>query len=821
MKGLTRGFLSASVAGLAVGFVSPALAQDGEGASAGAISANEIVVTANKREQSLKDVGLSITAVSGDELAERKITSLEDVAAIVPGLAYAASTANTPIYTLRGVGFNESSLGVYPAVSVYVDQAPLPFPVLASHSAYDLERVEVLKGPQGTLFGQNSTGGAINYIAAKPKDYFEAGGDISYGRFNAIEGNAFISGPLAEGLRGRVAVTGANSDGWQYSVSRPEDRNGALSYVAGRLLLDADVGDSVKLSLNVNGWRDKSEPQAQQLIGLRAAIPGATAAEMVEMSVFSPDKPRAADWSSLVEDPATGVQNPDGSFVPGTASDTNFAPRSDRRMWQASLRGDIEVGGGITITSLTSYVDYDQEQTTDGDGNWLVTFDLIRNDGAIESFVQELRIANDPASRFRWLLGANYEDSKTVEDQLLRYFDNSNYDPANLYINGSAVTNRQSIRNIAGFASVEFDVSDMVTLKAAGRYTDSRNRANICSYTIPGGNVDILFNILGGMLGTTSFDPIGPDDCYTLNENLVPGEPFRQTLSEENFSWRVGADFKPSDDLLLYANVSRGYKAGSFPSLAAASFNALQPVTQEQVTAYELGVKSTLMDGLANFNAAAFYYDYRDKQIRGKLVETPNIFGPLDTLANVPKSEIKGFEADLTLRPADGLTIGGAVTYLDSKVKTGPVAPYNYNILGEIDDFHGDPLPFTPKWSGSVNVDYRHGFAGGGEAFAGFTVTARTKTDSALGGSRLTYPEGAPYTVLREGVVYPFQNKGYATVDARLGYQAADEAWRVMFWGKNIFNEYYWNAVIPANDSAARFAGKPATYGVTFGFRLQ
>src|SRR3546814_1717680 len=145
---------------------------------------DEIVVTANKREQNLNDVGATITALSGDQLDERRITSLEDIAATVPDLSFAASTANTPIYTLRGIGFNESSLGVYPAVSVYIDQAPLPFPALASHSAYDLDRIEVLKGPQGTLFGQNSTGGAINYIAARPTERFEAGGDIRFGRFN-------------------------------------------------------------------------------------------------------------------------------------------------------------------------------------------------------------------------------------------------------------------------------------------------------------------------------------------------------------------------------------------------------------------------------------------------------------------------------------------------------------------------------------------------------------------------------------------------------------------------------------------------------------
>jgi outer membrane receptor protein involved in Fe transport len=235
MKKLKAQLCSASVAYIVMS-ASPAMAQETQTsqpaqpnqAQAAPDINHEIVVTANKRQENINKVGLTITAVSGTQLAERKVSSLEDIASLVPGLAYSPSTANTPIFTLRGVGFNESSLGVYPAVSVYIDQAPLSFPVLASHSAYDLERVEVLKGPQGTLFGQNSTGGAINYIAAKPTRTFEAGGDISYGRFNQVEGNAYISGPITDTLRGRISITGLNSDPWQYSVSRGDKRQAGL-----------------------------------------------------------------------------------------------------------------------------------------------------------------------------------------------------------------------------------------------------------------------------------------------------------------------------------------------------------------------------------------------------------------------------------------------------------------------------------------------------------------------------------------------------------------------------------------------------------------
>ena len=780
---------------------------------------NEIVVTANKRQENLDKVGLTITAVSGSELAERKLTSLEDVASIVPGLSFASSTTNTPIFTLRGVGFNESSLGVYPAVSVYLDQAPLSFPVLASHTAYDLERVEVLKGPQGTLFGQNSTGGAINYIAARPTDTFEAGGDISYGRFNQIEGNAFISGPITDTLKGRVALTALNSDDWQYSVSR-DDTNGHQSYMAGRVLLDWEPVDTVRVSFNLNGWRDKSQPQAQQIIALRPAFSSTLAPGFLDTQLV-PDKARAADWTNVVLDPALGETDPNtGAPVPGTAQPNVFDPFSNRRLVQSSLRVDFDLSDNLTLTSLSSYADYKQRQRTDGEGSPQVVFDLFRNDGYIKSFNQELRIANDPLMPLRWLVGANYENSITYEDQLLRYFDSSNYRPANLYINGSAVTNKQKIENYAFFGSLEYELTNQLTLKASGRYTNSRNRARICGTTIENGNVDRLFNILGGLLGTVPFDPIGIDDCYTLNENNVPGEAFVKTLKEDNFSFRAGADFQITPDTLLYANVSRGYKAGSFPSLAAAVYAGLQPVTQESVTAYEAGVKTQIAGGMASLNAAAFYYDYRDKQIRGKIFDP--LFGTLDALINVPKSRIQGAEAELSVYPADGLTISGAVTYLDSKITEGPASPRNYNFLGLPDDFSGDALPFTPEWSGSINVDYRAKTGNGGTPFIGVSLNARSGADAAPGANRIDYvPAGdSQIVVLRDGVTKPFAIKGYATVDARIGYEAPDESWRVMLWGKNIFDEYYWTTVIPANDSAGRFAGRPATYGITIGFKI-
>lgn len=819
MRNSSKGglYLNAALIALAtMGGCGTAFAQD----AAVSVDNNEIVVTANKRNQNLNDVGLTITAFGGEVLKERKISSLEDIASIVPGLAYSTSTTNTPIFTLRGIGFQESSLGVYPAVSVYLDQAPLPFPILAAHAAYDLERVEVLKGPQGTLFGQNSTGGAINYIAAKPTKSWQAGGDISYGRFNTIEGNGYISGPLGDRAGMRVAVTGLNSDDWQKSITR-DDTNGHKSYVAGRLLLEFEPSETVKLQFNANGWIDKSQPQAQQLISYNPQTQDSPNAALINTSVFSPDNARAADWSGTVIDPGTGVilaaagspavfgpaaATGIGGYVPGTGRLADFDPFSNRRLWQTALRADIELGD-LTLTSLTSYIDFDQKQRVDQDGNTLVTWDLRRADGFIKTFNQELRLANDSKAKLRWLVGANYEKSKTFEDQLLTYFDTSNSKPSLNYIQESAVTNRQDIKNYAFFGNLEYDITRQLTVKAAARYTNSTIDSSICSSTTPTGRVDTLLG--AGLNGT----------CFTFNAAFVNGPPITGKLKEDNISWRVGLDYEVNNDILLYANVSRGYKAGSFPSLSVASYQGLLPVTQETVTAYEGGFKASLADRKVQFNGAAFYYDYRDKQIRGKLVDT--VFGALDALINVPKSRIFGAEVDVTVRPFAGLTINTAVTYLNSKITANPPLSRRYNIYGQLDSFIGDPLPFTPKWSGVVNADYRHTMKSGGSVFMGASVNARSRSDAVIGANRIPFPN-SPASRTRPGLAgNVFNIKGYATVDARIGYEAADGAWKAMLWGKNVFDKYYWTSVIPSIDSQARFAGMPATYGVTLGFAIK
>ena len=832
MRGFYKALQGSCMLALAIGTATAAQAQTAPPSSQPVAQTNqsdtdeaaagEIVVTANKREQNVNDVGVTITAISGATLSERRITSVQDIAAAVPGLKFAESGSGTPIYTLRGIGFNEESLGVYPSVSVYTDEVPLPFPVLTLRAAFDLERIEALKGPQGTLFGQNATGGAINYIAAKPTNDFQFGADVSYGRFNEVSGNASISAPLGENAGVRLAVSGSHSDGWQYSLTRPGDRNGAQKYIAGRLTFTLEPTPALRLRATVTAWQDKSEPQAAQLIAVRAQNP-TSVQPGVFAAPFGTQNPRSADWTKtanyvVFRDPANG----NFTIVPKTTPD--LTPRSNRKFIQGALRADIDLGEVATLTSITSYLDYDQHLYSDKDGTAQAVANIGDGLANIHSFNQELRVANAGKGSFRWVLGANYESSRTFEDQGLTFANGSSSAPGTLFINTTGSEVLQNIRNYAIFANGEYDLGSTLTLKLGGRYTNSRNRAELCSKGNGDGLVSTLFNIIGGFSGNP-FTPIGVNGCYVLNNKGVPGDRIKSTLSENNVSWRAGLDYKPNSDALFYANISRGYKAGSFPTLASATYVAYFPVTQESVLSYETGVKLTLADRKVQLNAAAFYYDYTNKQIRGKIVDP--IFDVLDILINVPKSRVLGAEAELTVRPTQGLTLGGSVTYLDSKVRTKNgvhfVGPSAYgNSCGTLAtpgpcDFTGSELPFTPNWSYTLNAEYRHEM-GNSTLFFGADLRGQSSSVSTLNGRSiqfrtLTNDRHAP------GIGQPFVIPAYAVVDARVGFEFGDKRYKIMAWGKNVFNKYYVTNAAHYLDTTVRFVGQPATYGITLSIK--
>jgi iron complex outermembrane receptor protein len=749
----------------------------------------DIVVTAQKREQRLNDVGLTVTAIGGDALETRGVTTLSDIAQIVPGLVFSTSASNTPVYTLRGVGFNDTTLGSYPDVSVYLDEAPLPFPVMTKLTAFDLERVEVLKGPQGTLFGNNATGGAINYVAKKPTKEFQAGGSIGYGRFNTVDADAYVSGPLSNTLSARISGKITHADGWQRSYTTGEKTGKTRNY-AGRVQLLWEPTDRLRVALNANGWLEKGEPPAVQLIAIRNPGPG----NPVTNATLAPNNARAADFSS------------------------NIAPYLNNRLYQGIGRIDFDMTDDLTVTSLTSYTDYKQRMAFDGDGTAQNNADFRFFGGGIKSFSQELRLANGGSGPFRFILGLNYSSDKARDSSELDYRDSTINTGTAPFLGGifrSGFRANQDMKNYAAFGNAEYDIGAF-TVKGGVRYTESKRNASSCFFGVAAENSNLPFaplytffaNLLRGQNGLPPIT-VTPEQtlgCLTINTTgLLGGQPsylpgeFVGKLNENNVSWRAGVDFKPRPGLLFYANVAKGYKAGSFPSVAASTTQQSQPVTQESLMSYEAGFKASLIDRTLQANGAVFYYDYQDRQIRSKIAD-PN-FGLLDALVNVPKSKVQGFELELTATPTRGFSAYANFTYIDAKVKSYTGINPESGALNQ--NFKGAKLPYTPKYQVSTGVNYEFPVNDSLSAFAGADLTFRSDTSAFIGASKL------------------FEIRDYTLVDLRAGVKGPEDRWSLQVWGKNVTNQYYWDNVAFFFDTVTRWPARPATYGATFSYKFQ
>lgn len=741
----------------------------------------EIIVTAQKRQESLNKVGLTVNVLSGDALRERQITSIQDLTASIPSMSYADTPTSAPIISLRGVGFYDTTLSATPAVSLYMNQVPLAYPIMAAHGIFDLQRVEVLKGPQGILFGQNSTGGAINYVPAAPTDTTEAGARITVGNYNLVSEEAYLSAPLSDTLRFRLAQRIEHSSGWQKSASRPDGpdaRNGKKRIYEGRLLLDFEPSDTAKFQLNVNGWKDTGEPQAAQLIGFNVQVPGLGDPNVLA-TPLAPHKNTAADW------------------VPGL-------PKRDNHFYQISLRGDIELFSDVTLTSVSAYSKLKQDERIDWDGTPYAEQLYNPEQGSIRSYYQELRLSNGEANRFRWMIGGNYTDDKIDQYSFYRWNFAST---ANAFgVPGENIFYvAQKTKAKAAFASLEFDVMPELTAKGGIRYTSAKLSTNNC-----GADITPPYSLGEIFYGAGNYTP---GACFPFNDlGVTVGDvaPFTSGRfiakeKEDNVSWKLGIDWKPQPGFLIYANVAKGFKSGGFPSIGASVFSQFLKLKQESVLDYEIGTKLSLLNRRLQVNAAAFYYDYRNKQLRARNIDP--VWGNLDVVQNIPKSTVKGAELEITALPVDGLTLSASGSYTKGEIDkfTG------VNAAGVNADFAGTPMPYSPKWNLSFDGQYKFPLGGAVDGFMGGTVTYRSKTISVVGGN-----ENPPNAVPNDTSLFGIDS--YTLVNLRAGVES--ERWRFEIWGKNVFNKYYWNTAYPAFDTIVRYTGMPATYGATLSLTL-
>ena len=729
----------------------------------------EIVVTASKRREAANDVPMSIVALSGQQLDKLDIKDVSDLTRVVPGFQEANSGYNQPIYFLRGVGYFDTALSSKPTVTVYSDEIPLPLSVMTLGAPFDVQQVEVLKGPQGTLFGENATGGAINFIAAKPTDTVKAGFDLSYGRFNNTDVSGFLSGPISNELSIRLALRHDYADPWQNSYTG-SGKNGATDFSQGRLVVDFHPSSRLNVTLNLNGFLDRGQTQAPQFEQAFTQTKGSTIVPGFLTFPAAPNNPRAADWSA------------------------DIPLRKNDDFKQASLRADYKLTDDVTLTSLSSYDRFTEEYGLEQDGTPYDVFATLVS-GHVNAATQELRTSGTIANRAHWVTGLNFEYNSDFENQEANGSQGSS---ANAFaklglppIQIDPEPARNIFRSSAAFANMDYDLSREFVTHLGARYTKTSDHFSGCLISAGNGTLGYGLSRIFGLS-----PPVQPGECTTFNEDGTYAGLVKKTLDEHNISWRSGLDWKPNAQTLVYGNVSRGFKSGGFPNLGASSAAQYTPVQQEEVTAYEIGIKKGLLDQHLQFNAAIFDYNYENKQLKGRIVVP--VFGALNAIINVPHSDVKGAEVQTTWKLGSHWTLNAGATYLHTEVN-GDF--FNYTYAGVLTNFNGARFPYAPTWQVNADGEYDWTLSDRLGAFLGASVTYRGATSS----------EFIPAPIM----AIP----SYTLLDARAGLQTTDGVWRLTLSGHNLTDKYYWTQMLRFGDAIVRYAGMPDTWSLALSYR--
>ena len=780
----------------------------------GPATVGEIVVTAQKRTQSINSVGETITALTGSQLTQRGISSVADLTKAVPGFVYTPTSYGTPVFVLRGVGVYESGYGTSPAVAIYNDEVPVPYPLMQEGLGLDLERVEVLKGPQGTLFGENSTGGAINYISAKPTNSDAVGANITYARFGEVDGEFYASGPITDTLKGRIALAAQNGGAWQQSVSRPGDELGDRNFYQGRVLLDWDPTNALSVKLNLNGFYDNSQNQAPQLKSFPPSLLNPALPFPQANYAGNPNVP-----TNFFTGPLTPATTPKVAPNNDRAADWSTGWGGDRRnndYIQGSLRADYKLNGQVTLTSISALNNVGVKSWVPQSGTGLPIENILSH-GTIAAFNQEIRLTG-ATPRLNWVTGLGYAYTNSQEHEtfslpgiLFSLFDFRGLDavgvlPSQLaklvHLNEDTSYTRQVVNDYSVFGNLDYKITDALAVQGGLRYTVDDRHAYSCEYYSDPANSDYgtAFEALQLLLGKSSYTPVGQGQCLVLNSSFTPSAIYNK-LDQNNVSWRFALNYKvPGGGPLFYASASRGYKAGEITDIGASSASQYKPVPQERLDAYEGGVKAPLFDRRVQLNAALFYYDYKDKQVRGN--EDDPIFGSLEQLISVPKSEIYGLDASLEAHPLSSLTTSLGITVLNSRVTSLFTAVTQNNVVGE---FQGSQIPYTPHVTLNADGEYDHEVFGRYRGFIGASVLYHSVSNATFQTSAVPAPE--------------FDLPSYVTLDLRAGVGTPDGRWRLTLFGRNVTNSYYLTGNYSNGNERFVYTGLPAVYGATLSFK--
>ncbi|GAC1456232.1 MAG: TonB-dependent receptor [Steroidobacteraceae bacterium] len=765
----------------------------------------EIVVTAERRSEKVQDVPIAITAVSAADLESRGVRQAGDITALVPNLLLNSpyGPEAQPTFTLRGVTTQDFSENQSSPVAMYVDEVYKSVGAVQALQIYDLDRVEVLRGPQGTLYGKNATGGAVSFYSRNPSlsgydGYVTAGA----GNYSAWSLNGAIGGPLVDNELGwRVALLYDKRDGWVRStvpgvdslgntVNRPgvEPLNG-VDALAGRFTLLAKPSDQLTATLKVSVSRSGGTPYGAH---------------------------------ALNNDPnATGFNGNIGWFDNGA----KYAVHKDIRNDSVSLKLDWQASPHATLTSVTGF-DYGRWYEKSDDGGLPIEARLDDPNtyfSSVNAFSQEIRLASHDTGALGWLAGLYYGRESTHATVQFHFFDGYNF---NLWtpLPPSAITPNQlplfgfdeynSFDQIkdsrAIFLNTTFAVTPVVTLRAGVRYTKDKIAIRDF-YALEGGLANpgpVGFAPDGGTTWWTQTIGAQPAAFSFFQTGLAPQGPVVPEFTQDNnnVSGRIGVDWKPTDALLAYASISQGYRGAAFNGQAYNAPSELNFADPEKLTSFEIGLKTELWARRGTFNAALFHYDYKNQQFLDAFT-LPGTAGTLFHTVNAPKSRVDGAEFEFRVKATPDLEIGSSLGLMSSKYVELTLHSGQF-----VDTAHtiprvccvGNHLIQAPDYNAGVDVDWR------------FARTAAGDLRLFVAGNYYGKQYFDAFNTERDA------QGAYGVANARLSFESATaRGLSVGAWIKNITNRQYLAYALNQKDNDTgllgfdyALVGEPRTYGI-------
>ncbi|MDF7774856.1 TonB-dependent receptor [Sphingomonas sp. AOB5] len=572
-------------------------AQDGSGIT-------EIVVTAERREASIQDTPIPITAVTGDSLRDRNVTDLIALQSSIPNVQFGQGNTNARL-AIRGVGLDNGLPGAEARVAYYMDNVYVSRPGAVLGSLYDVDRVEVLRGPQGTLYGRNATAGSINVITAKPSETFNGYGQVTLGSYLYLGLEGAVGGPIADGISFRLSGSSIDQfHGYGKNIPTGSEVDDQHTHSA-RLQIRLEPSSAVSINLSTSLLSQRDGQGAFHFISTN---------------------PEANRLGRVHPGLALG-----GTFATNPRDDNfNISPSLERQLYDASATVDWKMGDKTRLTSISAY--RYARITTRGDQDYLsVQMGDSRFYDQSRQYSQELRLSQD-FSFGHFVIGGFYfrEDiSGAVETSPI---EAASVGLPRRLVPGYAVGGQIKTEAMAGFGQITFDLSDTFSIDAGLRYNyETKEKFN-------------------------EYSQFDLTRTWTPGIAIIPSVviPYVKS-SERKLTPKVTLNWKPSERTLIYLTYSEGYRSGGF------NLGGVQPgFKPETLKDYEGGIKTTLLDGRLRMNLSAFYYDYANLQIR-------RVAGVTSFIENASNAEIYGVEGEITAVPVDNLELGFNFGLLNSR----------------------------------------------------------------------------------------------------------------------------------------------------------